>query len=353
MTDAATAAPPNLHLPLRAEWLRRRVEAPLDPALPIVDPHHHLWDGSRPRYLLHDLLEDLDQGHNVVATVFAECRSMWRAEGPEAMRPLGETEFVAGVAAMAESGTYGPRRICAGIVGHADLRLGEAVRPVLEAQIRIANGRFRGIRHSAAWDASPGSQSTSVQAPPGLLAEPVFRRGFAELAPLGLSYDTWLYHPQIPELEDLARQFPDTAIVLDHVGGPLGIGPYAGRRDAVFADWRRSIRALAACPNVVVKLGGLGMRVGGFGLHEQAEPPSSEALASLFRPYMDTCIEAFGPRRCMFESNFPVDKASCGYGVLWNAFKRLAADHTTEDRMALFSGTAARVYRLPLPELAA
>ena len=342
-------AAPTPMFPVDEPWLALREEAALDPALPIVDPHHHVWDRPGGRYLFDALLQDLGSGHTITATVFVECRSMFRAGGPVEMRPLGETEFVAGIAAMSDSGAYGPARICAGIVGHADLSLGARVRPVLEAQIRAGGGRFRGIRMINAWDAGPGVSSTAVEPPPGLLADRAFREGFAELAPLGLSFDAWQYHPQLPELIDLARAFPDTTIVLDHVGGPLGIGPYAGKRDEVFARWRHDIIHLAQCPNVVVKLGGLGMKICGFGFSERPLPPSSEDLATAWRPYIEHCIAAFGPARSMFESNFPVDKGSCSYGVLWNAFKRLAAGASAAERADLFSGTATRIYRLENP----
>jgi L-fuconolactonase len=333
--------------PIRQEWLDRRVEAILEPDMPIVDPHHHLWDRPGWRYLLDELLADLNSGHNIVATVFLQCRAMHRADGPEPLRPVGETEFVNGVAAMSASGGFGPTRVCAGIVGHADLTLGAPVRDVLEAHLRAGGDRFRGIRHSNAWDASVPRPTNAPR--PGLLAEPDFRAGFAQLAPLGLSFDAWLYHPQIPELTALARAFPDTPIVLNHVGGPLGIGAYAGRRDEMVAAWTASIRDLATCPNVSVKLGGLGMPLTGLGFHEQAEPPSSERLAEASRPYFETCIAAFGTDRCMFESNFPVDKESFSYAVYWNACKRLTQGASATEKAALFSGSAARFYRIALP----
>ena len=344
----ARPTPPTTSAPVRPEWLSRWHEEILEPDLPIVDPHHHLWDRPGWRYLFDDLQADLRSGHNVVATVFVEARSMYRAEGPEALRPVGEVEFVNGAAAMSASGIYGSTRACAGIVGHADLRLGAAVQEVLEALIRAGGDRFRGIRHSAAWDAdlsvaSPGST------PAGLLADRTFREGFARLAPLGLSFDAWIYHPQIPELTDLARAFPETQIVLDHVGGPLGIGPFAAHRDEVFAAWRASIRDLADCPNVAVKLGGLGMRVNGFGFEEGSEPPSSEVIAAAFSPYVETCVELFGTSRCMFESNFPVDGFSYPYAAYWNACKLLAEDASADEKADLFRRTAARVYRITLP----
>ncbi|MDA8216930.1 MAG: amidohydrolase family protein [Dehalococcoidales bacterium] len=335
-------------LPVRPEWLDRWQEEILDPELPIVDPHHHLWDRPGWRYLLDELLVDLASGHNIVATVFMECQSMRRADGPEPLRPVGETEFVNGVAAMSASGTYGPTRVAAGIVGHADLRLGAAVEEVLEAHLRAGGGRFRGIRHGAAWDADSSIVNPNNPAPPRLLADQAFREGFRRLAPLGLTFDAWIYHPQIPELVDLARAFPNTPIVLNHVGGPVGLGPYAGRRDEVFADWRASIRELAYCPNVMVKVGGLGMRIGAFGFEQAPEPPSSEKLASAWRPYVETCIEAFGASRCMFESNFPVDKASYPYAAYWNACKLLSRGASADDKADLFRKTAMRVYRLEL-----
>jgi predicted TIM-barrel fold metal-dependent hydrolase len=351
-----SAGPRPVIVAARQDWLDRRREETLEPGLPIVDPHHHLWDRPAPvgRYLLDELLADLASGHRVVATVFAQCGAMYRADGPGALRPVGETEFANGIAAMSASGGYGPTRVCAAIVGHADLRLGERVRPVLEAHLRAGGGRFRGVRHMTARDAVAHAYygqgpATIFDKEPGLLADPAFRAGFACLAPLGLTFDAWLVHPQLPELAALARAFPDTGIVLDHLGTPLGIGAYAGRRDAVFAAWSASVRELATCPNVSVKLGGLGMAMAGFGFHDEPAPPSSERLAAAWHPYVETCIEAFGADRCMFESNFPVDKASYSYAVFWNACKRLAHGASAAEQQALFSGSAARFYRLTLP----
>ncbi|HWM48476.1 MAG TPA: amidohydrolase family protein [Xanthobacteraceae bacterium] len=323
-------------------WLALRDEDVIEPALPIIDPHHHLWDRDN-RYLFHDLLDDTGSGHNVRATVYIQCRSMYRANGSEALAPVGETEFVNGVAAMSASGHYGDMRACAGIVGHADLRLGARVRDVLEAHM-AASSRFRGIRYSTPWDEDV--RLTPVRPPQGIMADATWREGFGQLAPLGLSYDALLFHTQLGELADLARAFPQTTIVLNHVGCPIGIGPYANRRDEVFAAWRASIGALARCENVVVKLGGLGMHVFGFRFDKRPDPPLSAELADAWRPYVDVCIEAFGPRRAMFESNFPVDKISCSYKVIWNALKRLASGYRADEKAALFHDTAARVYRL-------
>ena len=327
------------------EWLALGEEEALEPELPIIDPHHHLWDHPQSRYLLDELVADTT-GHRIEKTVFVECGSMYREDGPEALRPIGETEFVQGVAAQSASGGYGPMRACAGIVSHANLLLGGAVEEVLRAHIAASPNRFRGIRHSAAWHESDQIRKSHSDPPPHLYERPEFREGFACLARLGLSFDAWHFHSQIDELTALARAFPDTTILLDHVGGPLGIGPYAGKRDDVFDDWKKRVAELARCENVVVKVGGLKMPIAGFGFHKRPRPPSSAELADTLSPYYRHCIEEFGPERSMFESNFPVDKASCSYSVLWNSFKRLSADYSETERAALFHGTAARVYRL-------
>jgi len=347
-TDPAVlmSAPPA-HLQARPEWLALRQEEILEPELPIVDPHHHLVDRANTgRYLLPELLADTGTGHNITATVYLEWLSMYRADGSPEMRPVGEVEFANGVAAVAASGTYGATKVCAGIVAYADLMLGYRVEPVLEAMIAAGGGRFRGIRYITASHPDEAARGSSINRPAGLLREPKLREGLARLAPLGLSFDAWMYFTQLGELTELARAFPETPIVLDHVGGPIGIGPYAGKRDEVFAEWRRSIRELAPCQNVHVKLGGLGMRLFGFDVHTGALPPSSEQLATLWRPYIETCIEAFGAERAMFESNFPVDKGSGSYHAFWNAFKRIAAGCSAAEKTALFSGTASRFYRL-------
>ena len=332
----------------REDWLALRQEDVIDPERPIVDAHHHLWDRGGQRYMIEEMAADIASGHNVIATVYVDCRSMYRAHGPEAFRPVGEVEFANGVAAMSASGSYGPAAICAGIVSHVNLLLGDDARPVLEAEITAGNGRFRGIRHSSAWDADLEVAGMYAERPKGLLLDPTFRKGFACLAPLGLSFDAWLFHPQIGELADLARAFPDTKIVLDHCGGPAGIGSYANRREEIFANWRASIQEIAKCPNVVVKLGGLAMRLLGYDFHERPMPPSSEEAAAAWRPYIETCIEAFGPERSMFESNFPPDKGQCSYQVIFNAFKRIAAQYSEAEKTALFSKTAMDFYRLKL-----
>ncbi len=333
------------------DWLAMVEEEILEPDLPICDPHHHLWDANahqhiQPRYLLDEILDDTGSGHNIVSTVFIECGAMFNSDGQEDLRPVGETEFVNGIAAMSASGIYGESRIAAGIVSTVDLRIGAEAGAVLDAHEAAGGGRFRGIRRAVAWDAAPEIRNHRTDPPPGLLLQDDFRRGFAEIGPRGLTFDAWCYHTQIPEVTDLARSFPDTTIILDHFGGPLGTGPYAEKADEVFTAWKPMIAELATCPNVVAKLGGINMDVNGFTWHQRARPPSSQELAEATRHYYDATIEAFGVNRCMFESNFPVDKLSCSYQVIWNAFKLIAAGCSADEKAALFQNTAARIYRL-------
>ena len=342
----APSSPSSTHLSIRPDWLALHREDIIEPGLAIVDAHHHLWYHAGNRYFHQDMIEDASCGHAIHATVAVECGAMYRRDALAALRPVGETEFLNGAAAMSASGSYGNCGVCAGIVGYADLRLGIAVDTVLQAHIRAGGGRFRGVRFSSVWHPDPAARGSLANPPPYLLGDASFREGFARLAPLGLSFDAWMYHTQLRELVDLARAFPDTVIIVNHVGGAIGIGPYAGKRDAVIAEWAASMRELSRCPNVFVKLGGLGMRLFGFDFPSRARPPSSAELARCWRPYIDTCIEIFGAERCMFESNFPVDKGSCSYAVLWNAFKRIAASAGAAQKQALFSATATRVYRL-------
>ena len=347
-TSTAAASSSGLYADPREDWLAQYSEEVIDPQRPIVDPHHHLWDRGGQRYMIEEMAADIASGHNIVATVYVDCRSMYRAGGPEAFRPVGEVEFANGVAAMSASGGYGPAQINAGIVSHVNLLLGDGAKPVLEAEIAAGNGRFRGIRHSSAWDAEFEVAGMYAKRPKGILLDATFREGFACLAPLNLSFDAWLFHPQIGELVDLARAFPDTRIMLDHCGGPVGIGRFAGKREETFPSWKASIQEIAKCPNVSVKLGGLAMRLLGYDFHERPKPPSSEQAAAAWRPYIETCIEAFGPNRAMFESNFPPDKGQCSYQVIFNAFKRIAAQYSDAEKTALFAGTATDFYRLKL-----
>lgn len=328
------------------DWLDQVVEETLEPEIPICDPHHHLWDHPGSRYLLDELIADTGSGHNVVSTVFVECASMYRATGPEAFRVVGETEFVQGIAAMSASGRYGPCRVASGIVSHADLTLGEAVRDVLRAHVAASPNRFRGIRHAAGWHASDAVRNSHSNPPASLMQQDDFRMGLGVLADMGLTFDAWFYHEQLAEFVDLARSVPAATIILDHFGGPLGIGPYEGKADQVYAAWRDSIAPLADVPNVHFKLGGINMKVNGFDWHRRSLPPTSDELVDRTARYYEFCIDTFGADRCMFESNFPVDKESCSYNVLWNAFKKMSRHLPARDRASLFHDTAARVYRL-------
>ena len=338
-------------------------EAILEPDLPIIDPHHHLWDlrplmpaFPEPRhdfieaiagaayYTFDELQADTGSGHNIVGTVFMECGAFYDASRDEAMKPVGEVEFVNGVAAQGASGLYGDCRPCAGIVGHADLTLGDKVKPVVEALIAAGNGRFRGIRHAAAWDADADVLGPPFHAPEGLYSSDDFRAGFAAYGEYGLTFDAWLLEPQLGDVLELAKAFPDQQIILDHCGTPLNIASYRGKLHENFDRWRASIHALADCPNVAVKLGGLAMAFCGMPEEGPARDYGSEHLAALWRPYIETCIQSFGPERGMFESNYPVDRWGASYPTLWNAFKLLAQGHSEDEKAALFAGTAARIY---------
>ena len=333
------------------DWLALTQEETLEPDIPICDPHHHFWDFRDARipyqrYLLHELSADLNSGHNVMSTVFVEARSMYREDGPEEMRPVGEVEFVQGLAAASASGAYGPSRAAAAIVGHANLNLGDRVEPVLEALQTASPNRFRGIRHSVTWDPHPEVEITAAHRMEGQLSSDNFRAGARVLARMGLSLEGWLYFPQLQELAEFARAVPELTIILNHIGGLLRVGPYADCDDEVMATWRSGIEAVAACPNVNVKLGGIGMPSTGFDWHARNEPIGSEELAGSMAPLIDYCIEQFGPDRSMFESNYPVDKVSYSYNVMYNAFKRLSKSYSATERADLFHDTAARVYRI-------
>lgn len=317
-------------------------ETPLEPDLAICDPHHHLWGRPDNPYRLDDFLRDATSGHHLVSSVAVECGAMYREAGPPELRPVGETEFLEGIAAenaLADSGT----EVAAAIVAYADLSLGDGVAAVLEAHQEASPIRLRGIRYSTMWDASDSFRSVPR---PGLLRDGAVRKGFARLQPLGLSFDAWLYHPQLPELVELARDFPEVPIILDHIGGPLGLVPYEGRRAEVFRVWSADIAALSECPNVALKLGGVGSLRSGYDWHTRDPKPASAELAEAMRPYFEFCIEKFGADRCMFESNFPVDRVSYSYVSVWNAFKIVARGYSGAERKALFHATAARVYRL-------
>ena len=324
-------------------WLAKLEEDVLEPDLPIVDPHHHLWLRGGYTYLMPELAADMDCGHNIAATVFAECHSMYRKDGPEEECSLGETEFVTGQAAMSASGEFGPARACAVMFGNVDMTLGAAAEPLLERHIEASGGRFRGVRYSTGWDADDRIRSVAPES--GMLVEGKVKEAASILARLGLALDSWLYHPQLDEVAELADAVPDLTIVLNHVGSPILGGPYRGRRDEVFAEWRERIRRVGERENVYVKLGALPIRMPDFA-GDRSLPPGSEEVAAAWRPWIETCIEAFSPARAMYESNFPVQKRWCSYQVCWNAFKRISQAATATEKVDLFAGAAARAYRI-------
>ncbi len=330
----------------RFDWLALRVEEPIDADRPIIDPHHHLWDRGGSTYLVDQLHADTGAGHNVVATVFVECMAEYHPDGPEQLRPVGETAFVAEQAARSRDSEGAT---ISGIVSFADLQLGDAVEDVLLAHEEAGAGLFRGIRHASGWHASDAIGNSHTKPPEHLLLDAEFRRGFARLGAMGYSFDAWLYHPNLPELLDLVRAHPEVPVVLDHIGAPMGIGPYVGKRAEVLEEWRPSMRALAACPNVTLKVGGIGMdRYYGGGWAAREAPPTSAELADYWGDVLVWCIDTFGPSRCMFESNFPVDRESCSYTVLWNVYQQVADRYSDDEQHQLFYQTAADVYRLDL-----
>ncbi len=328
------------------EWLNQVREEPIDPAREIVDPHHHLWPQEAMHYNLEELWADTGAGHNVVQTVFLECGASYLEDGPEHLRPVGETRFVADAAAR--SSEDAGKAIIAGIIAHADLTRPD-LDEILDAHEDAGNGLFRGIRHAGARDPKP-----EVLRIPGRAAErqyenEAFRAGVARLGERGLTYDTWHYHHQNPAFRDLAASVPGTTMILDHFGTPLGVGDYAGKREEIFEQWKDDIAAIAECRNVIAKLGGLAMPDNGFGWHERDTPPGSDEFVEAQARYYQHTIKCFGADRCMFESNFPVDRLSIGYTVLWNGLKKIAADYSEDEQAAMFSGTARRIYRLGSP----
>ncbi|MCY0853186.1 amidohydrolase family protein [Cupriavidus sp. D39] len=333
------------YLPVRAEWLASNTEAALEPDMPIIDAHHHFYERPGWIYMLDQYLEDARSGHNVIASVYMQALTRYRMDGPEFMRPIGEIDYVTTVTASLQKAKP---KVASGMVGYVDLRRGAEVREVLEAELKAGDGRFRGVRHLVTWDADTTLANPLTAAPRGLLLDRSYREGVAQLAPLGLSYDAWLFFPQLPELLDLAKAFPNTPIIINHCGGVLRIASYQDRRKEVFETWSRSMRELSQLPNIYVKVGGLGMRINGFDFEKEARPPSSVELAETWKPWMESCIEMFGADRCMFESNFPVDKGSYPYSNGWNAFKRLTANASPTERETLFRGTVNKVYRLGL-----
>ena len=332
-------------MPVNKKWLETVEEETLEPNLRICDPHHHLWQHLDSIYLTEDLLKDTNTGHNVISTVFVECMSEYHKDSTRALAPVGETEFIEKLA-IENAETNTQTDIAKAIIGFADLSLGDSVEQVFDAHLQTSPNRFKGIRHASGWDSSDQIRNSHTNPTRFLYLDKNFQKGFAKLIDYGFTFDAWLYHPQHEDLLELARSFPNQLIVLDHVGGPLGIGPYQTRRQSVFQSWTKTMKQLAECENVVVKLGGLSMATTGFEWHKKDIPPNSIELAEATAPYFDFCIERFGTKRCMFESNFPVDKVSCSYNVLWNSFKRITLSFSEEEKRDLFHDVAAQTYGL-------
>jgi L-fuconolactonase len=327
-------------------------EEVIEPELPIVDPHHHTYDNVNGvyKYALDDLHNDLNSGHRIVGSVYVEGYSAgWYNDGPEHLRPVGEIKRIVDATREPWLLKHGTCKLAAGIVGFIDLTLEvEEVDQVLHAYDEASGGRVRGVRHRAVYDAGTVGRYILDAPKQHILADPAFRRGFARLASSGLCFDAWLYHPQLQDLKDLAEAFPQTPIVVNHAGGLIGVEEYAADRPVQIALWKKNLQALAALPNIFLKIGGLGMPVFGFGFEYKDRPPTSRELASAWTPLIDACIEAFGAERCMLESNFPVDLQTCGYSQLWNAFKLATRSLTSVERANLFHETACRAYGLKI-----
>ena len=331
-------------------WLDQTEEPALLPELPIIDPHHHLWQSPPQRpgetYLAPEFLTESMSGHRIVGSVFMECNYNYLKDGPPHLRMLGETRFINPHVEKFSKPGHG---VGNAIVAHADLSVGDKVEELLDAHRETAPKRFRGIRQTNSWDAWDGLRYSFLVIPEHRLRDPMYRRGFAKLAKYDLTFDAWVFHPQLHEVAEIAGAFPGTRIIVDHTGGPLGVGPYAGRRKEVFEAWKKSITDLSRCPNVFMKLGGMGMHCIGLEWHKRAKPLSSDEMVAETKDYYHHCIDAFTPARCMFESNFPVDKESLPASVLWNGFKKIAAGCSDSEKHDLFFGTAARVYKLDVP----
>lgn len=330
---------------LREDWLAQVSEDILDPDLEIVDPHHHLWRHGDAVYELDELQRDTGAGHNVVQTIYIECRSYYDKQAEPHMCSVGETAEVARKAGTIPAG----RAQIDGIVAHADLRHPE-LNAIIDAHETAGQGRLVGFRHAGARDSEPEKLMIPGRGDKGLYADPDFRRGLAILGERGLTYDTWHYHHQADEFLDLAKSVPETTIILDHFGTPLGVGRFENQTSTIWAKWQRDMEKLAKCSNVQAKLGGFCMPDNGWKWHEQAMPPTSDQLVAAQSDWYHDMIGCFGASRCMFESNFPVDRVSVSYAVLWNAFKKIAASYDKEEQARMFSGTARSVYGLISPD---
>ena len=331
----------------RDDWLAQVVEEIVDPEREIVDPHHHLWNRGGPGYMLEDLWADTESGHNVVQTIFIECRAFYDMDAPDELRSVGETETVAAICKESEEAPE--KAHVAGIVAHADLAREDLGR-ILDAHLAAGGDYLVGFRHSGALDAEPEFLHIPGRGYKGQYTDPAFQEGVRLLGERGLTYDTWHYHTQTDDYLALARSAPETVMILDHFSTPLGVGRFAGQREEIFPKWQKDMEALAKCPNVRAKLGGLLMPDNGWDWHKREFPPSSDEFVEAQAKWYHHMIDLFGPERCMFESNFPVDRTGISYPVLWNALKKIAADYDENAQAEMFAGTARRVYGLPQPD---
>ncbi|MDB9998728.1 amidohydrolase [Alphaproteobacteria bacterium] len=338
------------HLPVRQEWLNQLIEDPILPNIPIIDPHHHLWDVGFGRYYIEELLEDINSsGHNILSTVYIMSSSntkIYSKDGLEEFKPLTEIEFATSEGKRADLIPNNKVKVNASIVGCVDLTYGNKLKPVLEKAVNISEGRLKGIRMLLASHTDPRISSGAVKSDLGLMLHPNFIDGAKCIQDANLSLDFWIYHTQLNEMEKIARALPDLTIILNHIGGPIHLGEYEGKQAATHREWRSAMMRLSRIPNINVKLGGLGMAVNGAKFHNSKFPPNSVQLSDVWKPWIYETIDMFGFDRCMFESNFPVDKGSCSYGALWNAFKVLAKDMSDDEINKLFSKNAAKIYKI-------
>tara|TARA_B100001142_G_scaffold213228_1_gene211339 strand:+ start:1885 stop:2913 length:1029 start_codon:yes stop_codon:yes gene_type:complete len=329
------------------DWLAQVKEEIINPELPIIDPHHHLWNGDNQLassfpYLIDNLSEDTNSGHNIVGTIFMECAQGYYHEGEDKYKPIGETEYVMKVIKDSKKTSNSANII--GIISFADLMLGSEVKDVLNQHILIGEGLFKGIRHAAGWDQSNEIHNSHSNPIKNIYYDPSFRKGAEELIKLNLTFDAWHYHNQISDLSIFAKDYPELTIIHDHFGGPLGVGPYQGKKQEIFKKWKDDISQLSENKNVHSKLGGLAMPVNGWNFHKQDKPATSDQIIEMHYDYYLHAIECFGVDRCMFESNFPVDRRSISYHVLWNAFKKMVSNYSNEDKNKLFFQNAKDIY---------
>lgn len=327
------------HQLVREDWLALGHEDVLAPEQPILDAHHHLWDRPEGRYAAGEFQRDVAQGHDIRASIFVQCRTGYRENGPVGFQPVGEVETI-----LKWCQEYPSHPV--GIIAFADLQLGDAVCPVLDALAAAGKGKVCGIRNTTAYHPHPMIRSNPRPTPEGLLRSDAFKAGARVLAEKGLCLDIWAYQTQLADVCALAQAVPDLTIIVNHCGGPLGVGPYRRDDPRTFHEWRTALGRVAELPNTHIKIGGFGLTVMGYAYARHPFPPHSKALAADWAPYFETCTELFGIKRALFESNFPVDKGQFSYRALWNAFKRLSAELDDDARNDLFWRNAASCYRI-------